>query len=281
MLRTKSPVRALTREDRDEALEVCARDIAANVFVAARLVEGALESQPGSVLGYHEGGGLESLCWASANVVPVETTTHSRALYAERVRRWRRSCASLLGPSDQVVDLWRLLQPSWGEPRAVRPQQPLMGTRARPSDLGLPLDPRVRPARADEVELVLPAARHMFTAEIGYPPYTGSGRAYRTALSTMIERRHTYVVVESGEVVFKADVGSVALGCAQLQGVWLTPRLRGEGLSLPAMAAVVEQVLADVAPFATLYVNDFNGAARALYRRVGFADLGSFSTVLL
>ena len=39
MLRTHSPVRALTMADRDQALEVCARDIRTNVFVAARILE--------------------------------------------------------------------------------------------------------------------------------------------------------------------------------------------------------------------------------------------------
>ena len=64
--------------------------------------------------------------------------------------------------------------------------------------------------------------------------------------------------VDDGEVVFKADVGSVALGVAQIQGVWVAPRWRGQGLAGPAMAAVVEQVRAEIAEVVTLYVNDFN-----------------------
>ncbi len=281
MLRTRSPVRTLTAVDRDEALSVCARDLAANVFVAARIEEGALERTPGSVLGYREGGELHSLCWVSANLVPVETTAESRQLFAERVRRWRAHCASLLGPQDQVLDLWQQLERAWGPERVIRRSQPLMSTRTPPSTLDVPLDPRVRPARLDEVDLVLPAAAHMFTAEIGYAPYTGSPRAYRSAISSLIERGHTYVIVEDGRVVFKADVGSVSRGCAQIQGVWLAPELRGQGLSVAAMAAVVEQVMADTAPWVTLYVNDFNLAARATYARVGFEDIGMFTTILL
>ena len=71
MLRTHSPVRALTTADRDQALEVCARDTRTNVFVAARILDGGLATSPGAVLGYAEGSGLQAICWASANLVPV------------------------------------------------------------------------------------------------------------------------------------------------------------------------------------------------------------------
>jgi predicted GNAT family acetyltransferase len=281
VLRTRNPVHALSPSDRDSALEVCARNLPANVFVAARILEGVLSSQPGTLLGHKEGGQLGSLCWSSANLVPVETDDASIPFYADRVRRWRRHCASILGPSDQVTELWRHLSSAWGPARAVRSCQPLMSTQTPPSELGIELDHRVRPATVGEIDLVMPAAAHMFEGEIGYPPYSGSGAAYRSALLALIERGHTYVVVEDGEVVFKADLGSVALGCAQIQGVWLAPRLRGQGLSVPAMAAVVEQVMTTRARWVTLYVNDFNESARATYRHVGFEDVGVFSTVLL
>ena len=101
MLRTTSPVRALTTADRDDAIELCARDLSANVFVAARILEGVLDTQPGTVLGYREGGRLEAMCWASANLVPVEADDASIPMFADRVRRWRRHCASILGPTDR------------------------------------------------------------------------------------------------------------------------------------------------------------------------------------
>jgi uncharacterized protein len=281
VLRTRNPVHALTAADRDDALEVCARDLPANVFVAARLLEGVLIAQPGTILGHRVDGALRSLCWSSANLVPVEADDTDLGYFAERVRRWRRQCASILGPDDQVTELWRHLGPAWGPARAVRPRQPLLSTQTLPSQLGIELDPRVRPARVDEVDLVMPAAAHMFEGEIGYPPYTGSGAAYRSALLGLIERGHTFVAIEDDAVIFKADVGSVALGCAQVQGVWLAPHLRGQGLSVPLMAAAVEQVMQTRARWVTLYVNDFNTSARATYRHIGFEEVGTFSTVLL
>ncbi|KGN31912.1 acetyltransferase [Knoellia sinensis KCTC 19936] len=281
MLRTRTPVRSLTRSDVDDALELCSRNVAAHVFVAARILESVPSGSIASAMGVREDGRLTSLCWASANIVPVESTPASRRLYAERVRRWRGRVASLLGPREEVVDLWDTLEPHWGAARATRAHQPLLSTSTPPSALGVVPDPRVRPARADEVDLVLPAAEHMFTAEIGYAPYTGSPRGYRGSLAALIARGHTYVVVEDGEVIFKTDIGSLALGCAQLQGVWLAPRLRGQGLAVPMLAAVMEQVMAGPAPMVSLYVNDFNTPALATYRALGFAPIGEFTTILL
>lgn len=280
MLRTQSCVRALTTADRDQALEVCARDTRTNVFVAARILDGALATFPGSMLGYAEGPGLQSLCWVSANLVPVSCDGPALAAFATKMRRWRHHCSSVFGPAEMVLPLWEELRPGWGQPRAIRRHQPVLAT-AGPLPPDLPGDPSVRRARFDEVDLVMPAAAAMFTEEIGYPPYRGSGNTYRQGIASLIREGHTFVRVEDGEVVFKADVGSVALGVAQVQGVWVAPRWRGQGLAGPAMAAVVEQVRAEIAPVVTLYVNDFNTAARATYARVGFSEIGSFATVLM
>ncbi len=281
MLRTRSPVRPLSPGEMDTALELCARDLPANVFAASRVLEASRTGAFGSILAHVEDGELTSLCWASANVVPVETTPEDRPAYAERLRRWRSRCASVFGPREAVTELWGHLEPTWGRPRAVRGSQPLLATTTPPSALGVELDPRVRPARIEEVDLVVPAAAHMFTAEIGYPPYSGSGRGYRSAVAALIRAGHTYVVLHQGEVIFKTDVGSLALGCAQLQGVWVTPRLRGQGLAAPMLATVVEHLMAGPAPMVCLYVNDFNAAARAAYARLGFREVGEFTTILL
>jgi len=280
VLRTQSRVRALTAADYDQALEVCARDARSNVFVAARLLEGALTTSPRAMLGYADGSGLHSICWVSANLVPVGCDEAALAAFAIRLRRCRQYCSSLFGPAETVLALWEALRPTWGEPRAVRPSQPELAV-AGPLPPGTPSDPLVRRAHFDEVDLVMPAAADMFTEEIGYPPYRGSGELYRQGISSLIRQGRTFVRVEHGEVIFKADVGSVALGVAQVQGVWVAPRWRGKGLAVPAMAAVVEQVRAQIAPVVTLYVNDYNLPARATYARVGFTDIGSFATVLL
>ena len=46
------------------------------------------------------------------------------------------------------------------------------------------------------------------------------------------------------------------------------------------MAAVVRDALRRVSPTVSLYVNDYNTAARQVYARCGFVSAGAFATVL-
>ena len=58
-------------------------------------------------------------------------------------------------------------------------------------------------------------------------------------------------------------------------------RRRGAGRSVGLMAAVCEQVARDHAPLVTLYVNEYNHPARALYARLGFRLVGPYATILM
>lgn len=280
MLRTRQPARLLGVDDVDDALELCARDPAANVYVASRIQDGGLGYGSTAAYGWFSGGRLDSLVWTLANVVPVGTDAASWPALTSQVRRVRRRCASFLGPREEVLGMWREAGPLFPQPRSIRSEQPLMATRTPPSRWGFEIDEGVRLARLDEVDLVLPAAEHMFTQEIGYRPYRGNPTFYRDSIWRLIRAGRTYVVLEGGAVIFKADVGSVALDTCQIQGVWVAPELRGRGLAAGYMASVVEQAMTDHASHVTLYVNDFNAPALATYRRIGMEQIGTFATIL-
>ena len=110
MLRTRSAAKPLTLADRDEALAVCARDPARHAFVAARILESSRVGSLSGLLGHRTEGVLDSVCWASANIVPVESAPDSRSAYADRMRRWRGKTAPFLRPPVGMLDLSRRLQ---------------------------------------------------------------------------------------------------------------------------------------------------------------------------
>ena len=279
MLRT-SPTRVLDARDLDEARALCRREPVSDVFVASRLEVGGLDPWRlgAEVGGYGERGRLEALCYSGANLVPVQAHPEAARAFAERARRQGRRCSSIVGPATAVEELWRVLQPHWGWARDVRGRQPLM---AIDDDPAVEPDAGVRLVRPHELDVLLPACVAMFTEEVGVSPLAGDGGAlYRARVEELIALRRAWARFEGGRVVFKAEVGATTDEVCQVQGVWVDPALRGRGLGTTGTAAVVEQARATIAPVVSLYVNDFNVAARRAYEKVGFAQVGTFASIL-
>lgn len=279
MLRT-SASRVLDDSDRDEVLALLDTDPVANVFVASRVRSVGLNPARlgGQMWGFGPRGALVSLCYAGANLVPINAGPEAVHAFADRARKQGRRCSSIVGPADAVGQLWERLEPHWGRARAIRWAQPVMATSRRPP---VPADPLVRRVRPEEFEILLPACVAMFTEEVGVSPNLGDGGAlYRTRVSELIRIGRSYARIEGGRVVFKAEIGAVTPQACQIQGVWVHPDLRGRGYAVSGMAAIVEAALDCFAPVVTLYVNDFNHSARAVYRRVGFHEVDTFMSVL-
>ena len=273
--------RVLEPGDLPAALEVLDRDPVANAFVAARVAIAGLDSWRlgGEMWGWYEGRRLEAMCYAGANLVPLSAGPDAVRAFAERARRQGRRCSSIVGPAEPTALLWSLLEPSWGPARELRPNQPLMAT-WQPSAEIAP-DPQVRRVRGDEMDLLIPACVAMFTEEVGVSPLAGDGGLlYRARVAELVSTGRAFARFEDGKVVFKAEIGAVTAQACQIQGVWVAPGHRGRGYSEGGMAAVVDHALREVAPVVSLYVNDFNTVARAAYRRVGFAEVGTFMSVL-
>ncbi|MCP9957052.1 MULTISPECIES: GNAT family N-acetyltransferase [Streptomyces] len=278
---THTTTRVLEPGDLDDALAVLDSDPVANAFVAARVQAAGLDPWRlgGEMWGWYSGGRLRSLCYAGANLVPVCATPEAVRAFADRARRAGRRCSSIVGPAEPTAELWRLLEPSWGPARDVRPHQPLMVTERPAADVEP--DPLVRRVRRDEMDVIMPACVAMFTEEVGVSPTAGDGGLlYQARVAELVSSGRSFARVEDGRVVFKAEIGAATSRACQIQGVWVAPEHRGRGLSETGMAAVLRYALADVAPVVSLYVNDYNKPARAAYRRVGFREVGAFMSVL-
>lgn len=266
-----------------------ARDVAAvwrvldadpvgSCMVAARVADHGVE--PRSIGGelWTRGGVDESLCYAGANLIPLRGTPADLNAFADKAVSAIRRCSSLVGRAELVLPMWQRLVDVWGPARDVRESQPLMALRTMPE---CPMDPEVRQVRPDELDAYLVAAVDMFIGEVGVDPRLGDGgRAYRRRVANLIAAGRAWARFERGEVVFKAEVGSQSPAVGQIQGVWVHPERRGQGLGSGG-TAMLAAVIVGTGRVASLYVNDFNEVARATYERVGFTQTGTFATVLL
>lgn len=279
MLRTVSGVRQLGPADLASLRRLLAQDPVANVFVDHQVEATGVDPRRmgGAIWGYLDRNELVAACHAGANLVPVAAGRKAAAAFADHAAAQARMSSSIVGPRDMVLPMWDRLEPAWGPARQVRPDQPLLTIRTRSP---LRPDPAVRLVRLDELDILYPACVAMFTEEVGVSPEPTGGGHYRARVAQLITRGWAFARIEGGRVVFKAEIGVATSQACQIQGVYVASELRGRGIAAPAMAAVVDLALRDVAPVVSLYVNAGNTAAVRTYLRAGFAQEGSFATIL-
>jgi len=278
--------RALGTRDAPLVRTLLAADPVANLFVSSRVDAGVLwPGSPATLYGW-PANAPRHLLHAGSNLAPVfapgDAGDREAALvaFAEALgpHRW---CQAIVGEAGVTLALHREFcrrGRSYAGERAIRPRQPLMMTRAVTLDSA---DAPVRRITMAEFDSYFAAAVAMYTEEVGVDPLMGGGRAgYRAHCQGLVEGGRAWGIVnDDGQVVFKADVGLSCGGIAQVQGVWLSPSLRGQRLAAPAMAAATRGILTEH-DVVSLYVNDFNTRAIHTYLRTGFSIAGQFATVL-
>ena len=279
MLRLGGAARLLDERDLPSLRVLLDRDPVANCFVSSRVeLAGTDPGRLGAELWGYGGTRLDAACFVGANLVPVGDAPAALSAFADRARRAGRRCSSIVGPAGAVAALWDRLEPYWGPARDVRRTQPLLATSCPPPMRG---DPAVRRVRLAELDVLMPACVAMFTEEVGTSPLgTDNGAAYRARVRDLVQTGRSFARIEGGEVLFKAELGAVSARACQVQGVWVNPAYRGQGLGTTGTAAVVTEALRTVAPVVSLYVNDYNVPARRAYERVGLRTVGTFSSVL-
>jgi predicted GNAT family acetyltransferase len=273
-------VRVLGPADLPAALGLLADDPVTNVFVEYRSRMTQLDPRwlGGQMWGYVVDDELRSLCHVGANLVPVAGSPESCAAFADRAARQRRVSSTIVGPREAVELLWADQADEWGTPREVRWDQPHLEITSAP--LGT-RDPAVRRTRPDEIDVLYPACVAMYREEVGVSPEADGGRnLYRARVAQLVNRGWSFSHIEDGRVLFKAEVACATPAACQIQGVWVDPERRGEGLCTRGMAAVVDVALREIAPTVALYVNAHNVAARTAYERVGFRQSTTFSTIM-
>ncbi len=266
-------IRRLTDADAVAVDMLLQRDPVANNFLISKF--GQQRIGVADTMGAFDEG-LRALVYLGGNVVPagedVDAVAQLGALAARRPRR----TAAIVGLVSNVRPFWAEVLGAWGPAREERFDQPLLEAIAPPD---VAADPRVRPARIEELDLLFGPSVAMFTEEVGVSPLLGSTEAaYRSRLSWLVRQGRVLCCTDSAGVLFKAEVTSITGQACQIQGVWVRPDARGSGVASAAMVAVVEQARRD-APRVSLYVNHYNGAARSAYRHAGFRQVGTMASV--
>jgi predicted GNAT family acetyltransferase len=280
VLPTRTRIRTLGAGDLPAFLALTGKDPVVNVFAEYRGQISRLDPAwlGGEMWGRFQGQDLVAACHVGANLVPIGGRPEVAREFAERALEKGRTSSTIFGPQQSVREFFDVVGGQWGQPRDLRWEQPHLELAGSPK---VAADPLVRRTMVRELSVLYPACVAMYTEEVGVSPEVGgTGDLYYARVRQLITRGWSFSRIEDGRVVFKAEVSCATARAAQIQGVYVAPERRGEGLAARGMAAVVEQVRATIAPTVSLYVNEWNQPARAAYARCGFTETSRFATVL-
>jgi uncharacterized protein len=183
----------------------------------------------------------------------------------------------IVGPRPAIERYWSRVESWHAAPRAIRKRQLVMQL-DRPKLKDYEHTVVGRRARIDEWTSVADNSALMIAQELEYDPMRSSPE-FTSNVRAMIDRGLWWVGESLGRLCFYCNIGPWSPQTAQLQGIWTPPEMRGKGLATAALAAICDRLLT-MTPTLSLYVNDFNLPAIALYERVGFETVSDFATLL-
>jgi len=140
--------------------------------------------------------------------------------------------------------------------------------------------PDLRPATAADLELIMPPHAQMAVEESGVNPLEVDAEGFRKRCLRRIERGRTWVLVENGRLLFKAEITSDTPDVNYLEGIYVAPEERGKGYGLQCLSQLTRILLRRTHSVCIL-VNERNTAAHAYYRKAGFEFRCVYDTIFL
>jgi uncharacterized protein len=249
----------------DQVLEFCSAEPVERVFLDEAARRGF-----GRMLATVENGRVSALCHFGANVVP--SGPGSGAFAKETAGSRARM---IIGDERAVTELWEAARERIPPPREDRPGQPVFAITEAPE----PGASGLREAAPADLELLLPACAATHEGEIGVDPLQVDADGFRRRTRQQIDDGRSWVWIEGGTILFKAEASAWTPHAVQLQQVWVDPEVRNQGYGRRGLSDLIGLLLERV-PRVCLFVRADNPAAIRLYDRVGMERVGSYRSLL-
>jgi uncharacterized protein len=251
--------------DLDEVLAFCAEDPVERV-----LLEDVARQGLGRFAAAREDGRVIALCHVGANLGPA-----GRGCGAFAEHALNGDARMLVGPERAVSELWDAIREQLPSPRDDRPGQPVYVISQAPESGNTAL----RAATAADTERLLPACAAAHEEEIGSDPLERDPEGFRWRTRSQIDEGRSWLWLEDGTILFKAEASAWTPSAVQVQQVWVDPSVRGRGYAQRGMRDLCRLLLGHV-PHVCLFVRPENAPAIRVYEAIGMRQVRSYRSVI-
>ncbi len=222
------------------------------------------------------GGGLEGVALVGHAVYVAADTAPALKAFA-RIAQGQHRAHMILGEQEMVGRFWNYYAAEGQAPRLFCRE--LLFEQRWPVRACEPVE-GLRLATLEDLMLVMPVHAAMAYDESGVNPLDADLLGFRLRCARRIENGRVWVLVEGGELVFKADVASETPECTYVEGVYVEPSSRQKGVGLRCLSQLGRTLLEGSETLCAL-VNEQNLVAQSLFLKAGYRMRGYYDTIYL
>jgi uncharacterized protein len=275
-----SRVQRLTENDRQEVLTFLSVRPVHTVAMKSFIIDNGMESElnRGNFVGYRNAyGELEGVALIGhSTLIEARTDTAMHAI-AIMARQSQTPIHLVMSDGLAVETFWSYFSTSNDKPRMTCVEELF---ELRFPFLVKKCNWEVRFATLNELETVAEAQAECALLESGIDPMVKNRKGFLKRVARRIEQNRVYVVVENDKLLFKADVVALTYDTAYLEGVYVHPDRRGEGIGSECLAEVSLRLLSEVQNVCLLSNVEFKNAHKS-FLKAGFQNTDRCTTLFL
>lgn len=138
----------------------------------------------------------------------------------------------------------------------------------------------LRLANVHDLPLLVPVHAEMAREESGVDPRERDAAGFIERYTRRIEQGRTWVLIEDGKLLFKAEVMAETPETTYVEGVWVNPEVRRQGYGRRCLSQLARMLLWRTKSIC-LFVNDENEDAQRFYKQAGYHLRSVYDTVFL
>lgn len=275
-----SRVCSLTNIDEKEVKSFLAVRPVHTVVMTSFITDNGMESElnRGKFFGYRNPAGqLEGVALIGHSTL-VEARTEEALKALAFVARFSETPIHLImSAGDAATSFWNHLHGAAKKPSVVCTELLF--------EVGFPFPVRkckyeLRVARSEELEAIAIAQAQVAELECGVNPMERDRQGFLSRVLRRIEQGRIFVVFNGDQLVFKADVIAETDTTAYLEGVYVSPSMRGKGVGSECLSRVCLELLGRVQTVCLLSNVKFEAAHRS-FMKAGMRPTDTCTTMFV